>query len=285
MVDTSGLTLHTNCNLCESDNSKRITVQNSYTIVGCRRCGFVYVNPRPDVNTLSDLYCDYLSNKMADPFAWRGYMENVFTWTACMLEQRLPSKGRVLDIGCGYGFFVEKVCQRGWRGGGIDISKAAVLSARERGLDVECRTIEETAALGETFDAITMFYVLEHLPDPLATLKLVKNMLRPGGVLVLRLPHTTPIVKLLDSFRIKNNLYDPPFHLCDFSPNTIRKMLAKTEYSDIKTYIGGKPLPDSIFPLAVSCTFSSIAEFLFTISGGRLLFPGVSKTTVAVRAA
>ncbi len=284
MVSTHSSILHTNCNLCESSDSNRVTVQNSFEIVECQRCGFVYVNPRPDASTLSGLYYDYLSNKMEDPFAWKEYMEDVFSWTASMLESRLCDKGRVLDIGCGYGFFVEKACQRGWDGSGIDISEPAVLSAKERGLDVERRTIEEMAASGETFDAITMFYVLEHLPDPLATLKLVKSILRPGGILVLRLPHTTPIVKLLDLFKVKNNLYDPPFHLCDFSPKTINVMLAKAGYVDSKTYVGGKTLPLSIFPLLISRTFSSIAELLFTISGGRLLLPGVSKTTVAVKA-
>ncbi len=278
-------TNHTVCNLCGGSGARRITVQNSYNIVECTGCGFVYVNPRPEPEVLRVLYADYLKSKMEDAGTWKLYMDDVFTWTAELLEKRIPGKGSVLDIGCGYGFFVEKICQRGWNGRGIDISEPAVKTARKRGLDVRCMTIEEIAHQGEQFDAVTMFYVLEHLNDPAHALETIKSLVRPGGLLVLRVPHTTPIVKLLKIIRIKNNLYDPPFHLCDFSPSTIRAILKKTGYTGIKTFIGGKTLPDNYFPSAVSRSTGVLANALFNLSGGALLLPGVSKTTVAVREA
>lgn len=282
MVNPQVKTRPTSCNLCGSAEHDRLTVQSGYNIVKCRECGFVYVNPRPDADTLKSLYSDYLSNKMEDVDAWRGYMDEVFDWTVGTLNQRIPEKGSLVDIGCGYGYFVEKALKNGWKASGIDISEKAVKEATARNLDARVMTIEELAEAGERFEVVTMFYVLEHLIDPLGTLSLLKNIIRPGGLLVLRLPHTTPIVKFLSSLGIENNLYDPPFHLSDFSPGTIKAMLVKAGYTDIKTVIGGNTRPERPLPFLVSRTSVLVANLLYSLSGSSVLMPGISKTTIAV---
>jgi len=276
-------TFPTICNLCGKSDTSFIVEQNSFKVVECNLCGFVYVNPRPKANTLKDFYTDYHRNRIGDPLLWKPYMQKVFTKSASLLDKLCPQKGRLLDIGCGYGFFMEEATKRGWDASGIDLSEECVAFAKERGQVAEL-ALPEDIKEKNTYDAITMFYVLEHLPDPLATLRTVKKLLKPGGVLLLRVPHTTPIVKLLKPMKIKNNLFDPPFHLCDFSPETITKILEKAGFKRPKTLIGGATTPPG-FAARLTSTFSTMtAEVLYRLSRKRYLMPGVSKTTVAKKA-
>lgn len=94
--------------------------------------------------------------------------------------------GRLLDVGCSYGAFLELARERGWRVSGVELSrKAADYSERERGLDVFRGILEEAALPGERFDVVTLWDVVEHLDDPVRTLAEVHRVLAPGGTLVL----------------------------------------------------------------------------------------------------
>jgi len=276
-------TFPTVCNLCGKADTTFITKQNSFKVVQCNLCGFVYVNPRPKLTAMKDFYIDYHRNRIGDPHLWKPYMQKIFTKSATLLQRLYPQKGRLLDIGCGYGFFVEEAIKRGWQAEGIDLSEDCVAFAKKRGQNVTL-ALPEDIKEKNSFDAITMFYVLEHLPDPLSTLRTVKKLLKPGGVLLLRVPHTTPIVKLLKPMKIKNNLFDPPFHLCDFSPDTIGKILKKAGFTHSRTMIGGGTAPPKFAPRLTSALSTTTAEFLYKLSRKRYLMPGVSKTTVAKKA-
>jgi SAM-dependent methyltransferase len=126
-----------------------------------------------------------------------------------------------------------------------------------------------------------MFYVLEHLPDPMGALRKAYDLLDPGGILLVRVPHTTPIVRMLSPFGIGGSLYDAPFHLHDFSPAVLRNMLLKAGFAEIRTFPGRPTRPQRPGPRAASVLFGTLARGLYSASGGRFLLPGVSKTTVA----
>lgn len=269
------------CNICGASEERLITVQNSYRVVACAECGFVYVNPRPDEATLADLYLSYLPDKMEDPESWQGYMKTVFSNAAAEIARRVPAGGTVLDIGCGYGFFLDEMKKRGFKVSGMDVSKTAVGYAARRGFDVRLGTLDTVAVEEGSFDVVTMFYVLEHIPDPLKALLQVKRVLKPGGLLLLRLPHTTPIVKALSVLGINNNLYDPPFHLNDFSAASIKTLLKKAGYTGAHTFIGGVTRPPEVLKLAVTLGFGIVAEAFYMLSFGRFAMPGVAKNTIA----
>ncbi|OGQ54724.1 MAG: hypothetical protein A3J24_10585 [Deltaproteobacteria bacterium RIFCSPLOWO2_02_FULL_53_8] len=259
-------------------------MQNAYRIVRCERCSFVYVNPRPDEETLARLYLKYLPDKMADPLAWDSYMRNIFSSAADVINNNKPGKGRLIDIGCGYGFFLAEMKRRGgWELTGMDVSTTAVAYAASQGFEVKQATLETANIEDNAFDVVTMFYVLEHVTDPAGVLAEVKRILKPGGMLLLRVPHTTPIVEFLKVFGIKNNLYDPPFHLSDFSAATIRRFLEQAGFTGIHTSIGGFTRPPEFIKGAATRIFGMIAEAAFTLSAGRFAMGGVAKNTVAFK--
>ncbi len=281
MTDPGAILSRVACNVCGASEERLITVQNSYRVVACAECGFVYVNPRPDEKTLAGMYLSYLPDKMEDPESWRGYMKNVFSNAADEIARLSPKGGRVLDIGCGYGFFLDEMKERGFKVLGMDVSKTAVGYAAKQGFDVRLGTLDTIALEEGSFDAVTMFYVLEHIPDPLKALLQVKKILKPGGLLLLRLPHTTPIVKALSVLGIDNNLYDPPFHLNDFSAASIKTLLQKAGFTGAHTFIGGVTRPPEFLKRAVTLGFGLIAEGLYMLSFGRFAMPGVAKNTIA----
>ena len=100
--------------------------------------------------------------------------------------ERYAPKGKLLDIGCETGIFLEMVKEKGWEGRGIEFSEFACKRARQRiGDVVVCGDLRDVRYGRNTFDVVTLWHTLEHLTDPLRTLKEIKRILKPGGLLVL----------------------------------------------------------------------------------------------------
>lgn len=268
------------CNFCGAEDARPVAVQNGFRIVRCVACGLVYVNPRPPAESMVSYYAAYHGRGGGDEDSWRRLMVDVFRESARVLERARGNDGpgRLLDVGCGYGSFVELMRRLGWDASGIDPSPAAVEAAATRGLPVRIGTLEEAQG---RYDAVTMFYVLEHLPDPSAALRKAYDLLAPGGTLLVRVPHTTPIVRLLRPFGADGTLYDPPYHLYDFPPSVLAVMLRRAGFAGVRTFPGRPTRPSGALPGFVARVTGKVAAALHRVSGGRLLLPGVSKTTVA----
>ena len=272
---------HINCNICGTDNTAPVATQNNYRFVKCVTCELVYMNPRPELEVLKNIYDTYHQRNGKDEHSWELMMGDNFKSVSTFLLKRFPATGRILDIGCGYGHFLKIMEGHGWKADGIDPSPNTVSYARKEGLDVVNITIDEASLPESSFNAVTMFYVLEHLTDPLNALRKVHHLLVPGGAVIIRVPHTTPVVRLLSFLKISNNLYDAPFHLFDFSPSAITRLLEKSGFTSIKVTPGEPTVPHRQMERLVSLSSGYTAKLLYKLSGGKFLLPGVSKTTIA----
>ena len=271
------------CVLCGGDREIPVARQDGYRVVRCQDCGLVYVNPRPSPDRLRAHYVSYLPEDEEGREAWARMMRRIFADAAERIDARFPRRGRLLDVGCAYGFFLEVMQARGWQVVGVDLNPGAVQWARRRGLDVRAGTLEEQGFPKGTFDVVTLFYVLEHVPNPLAVMQEVFRVLRPGGWVFLRVPDSTPAVRLLDFFGIPNRLYHLPSHLYDFSPGTLRRLLEKAGFVEVKTFLQRCTSPAPWHARVLTHGFHALAVALYGISRGRWLLPGVSKTTTAVK--
>jgi len=271
------------CNLCGGDEPETVAASGGLRVVRCRRCGLVYVTPRPAEDALRDLYAEYHSRHGGDEASWAMLMRDVFRESAGILDAARNGKGpgRLLDVGCGFGDFVAEMQKRGWRAEGLDPSPGAVGVAAGKGLPVRLGTLEGLDPAAGQYDAATMFYVLEHLPDPMEALRKAYDLLSPGGTLLVRVPHTTPIVRILAPFGIGASLYDAPYHLYDYSPSIMNKMLTKAGFVEARTFPGRPTRPSRFGPRIASLCFGALARGFHFASGGRFLLPGVSNTTVA----
>jgi 2-polyprenyl-3-methyl-5-hydroxy-6-metoxy-1,4-benzoquinol methylase len=272
-----------NCPICKKSRGNPLHLEGSFRMVRCSSCQFIFLNPRPTVESLHDFYQQYLPEEEASIESWKKMMRLVFLRAADLLK-RFKRNGRLLDVGAGFGFFLAEMKNRGWEAAGVEISQKALDHARNvLGLTVHPGPLEKVDFPDNHFDAVTGFYIIEHLPQPMTFLRECHRILKPGGLLLLRYPHTTPIKNLLHFFNIENRLYDLPAHLSDFSPKMIQGCLERIGFEKGQHLIGGYTLPSDLKKRTASVLFGSLAEALFYLSGRKFLFPGVSKTVLALK--
>jgi SAM-dependent methyltransferase len=127
--------------------------------------------------------------------------------------------GRVLDVGCGSGEWLVKMMQLGWECSGCDFDAAAIQLARERGVDARIGSLEALDFPNNSFDAITLNHVIEHLPDPIATLMACERLLNPGGSLFVATPNAESLSHRI--FGAQWRGLEPPRHLAIFTPRAL----------------------------------------------------------------
>lgn len=200
------------------------------TLVRCADCGLVYQNPRPTLAEMGEHYpAEYESynfDKDAGRRSWlleRAVRYGLDKRARAVLRAR-PS-GVLLDVGCSTGLFLNNMRRFvGWTLHGVEISPHAVeLARRLPGVTVFTGTLEEAVYPAGMFDAVTLWDVFEHLHDPAATLREIRRVLRPDGVLVVRVPNLSSWDARLFG-RAWAGL-DAPRHLYLFDRETLPRIL------------------------------------------------------------
>jgi 2-polyprenyl-3-methyl-5-hydroxy-6-metoxy-1,4-benzoquinol methylase len=142
--------------------------------------------------------------------------------------------GKLLDVGCGDGQFLHKMSQQGWKGEGIDFDAEAVKRGREKhGLSLIAGDFQTAEFASGNFDAVTMTHVIEHVPDPVACLDKCRQLLKPGGRLVV----STPNFLSLGHQRFGRNWrgLEPPRHLQIFSPQALEECARRAALKIIRS--------------------------------------------------
>ena len=205
-----------------------------FAIVRCRRCDLVQTSPAPSPAAL-DRY--YPRGYHSTTRRYRGGMDRVLSFVhrgrIRILERLAGGTGSVLDIGCGPGVLLNQMRSRGWRTRGTERSPGAASQARDVfHLDVRAEDVDDLVAEGATFDAVVLWHVAEHLGTPLAVLKGIARLLRPGGVLLVAVPNfASPEARLGRAgwFHL-----DVPRHLVHFTPSTLGAMLTEAGFHSVR---------------------------------------------------
>jgi 2-polyprenyl-3-methyl-5-hydroxy-6-metoxy-1,4-benzoquinol methylase len=173
------------CNLC---NSAYLDVLDPVcNIAQCRSCGYVFDNPRPTLQALINFY-----SKPGKYDSWLEELEARDRLWRRRLSKLRPTKkpGSLLDVGTGIGQFLSLARNEYSEVYGTEVSSTAVEIAREKyGLELFHGVVDDLLPQGRTFDNITVFHVLEHVPDPRAMLRTCYSLLAPGGRLVIAVPN------------------------------------------------------------------------------------------------
>jgi SAM-dependent methyltransferase len=166
-------------------------LSGTFDVVRCRSCGHAYLNPRPTPASVPGLYPDdYGSFSASHGGSAATRAKRVYAHVVQFGELPRRSSGRLLEVGCGTGVNLAEHRGRGWDVAGIEPSEAAASRAREAGLDVTVGTDEAVDRLDEaSVDELHALMVVEHVPDPIATLRRFRRVVRPGGRVVLSVPN------------------------------------------------------------------------------------------------
>lgn len=218
------------CNLCGSSETRKLF----YNIVRCVKCGLVFQNPRPSDTNISEGYRNgeiYISEHIDKS------KEKVFKWLLKRIDS-VAEKGKLLDVGCGKGFFLRKARDIDWDIAGVEISKSMADKVNKELGDVVCEgKLEEAELSSGSFNVVTFWDVLDELTDPIATLDEVRRILKDDGMVFIRVRNAwfhVWVTKLLGKIASLLHLEPTFFHLYSFSPKTISKMLKKAGLRDIK---------------------------------------------------
>lgn len=231
---------HVNCNLCGEDRPAPYLETAGYRLVKCANCGLVYMNPRPSAAELSALYSDTYFTQSPDRYTFdylRDEKQLHYTARHRLRDiERYAPKGKLLEIGCALGYLLDAARQAGWpEVYGLEPSEFASTYAREKlGLPVITGGLEEAqAALSRDFDVVAMYHVIEHLPDPLAQLKIINQLMGANGLLVLETPNVASWAARLKKEKWAGFAF--PEHIYFFSPLTLKQMLAQAHFQVVDT--------------------------------------------------
>ena len=215
------------CPLCGGREDDPALIKEGFTIVRCRACGLLYVNPRLPVADLEQLYSDQVISPASYYVRTEAQDERSFADRVALIE-RWRKPGRLLDLGCGPGTFSIAARARGWTTVGLDINATSVAHCRARGLEVIGGAFPHPALAGETFDVVAMNDFLEHLTDPVGALRTVRTLLAPGGVVFISTPDAGALMARLTRSRWLH--LKPNEHLVYFDRTTIRRALEAASF-------------------------------------------------------
>lgn len=200
-----------------------------FEIVRCETCGAVFTWPIPAFDELDRYYPQSYYRKSSGrrfPAIVEFLQRRTYASRARAVERAMGGrKGRVIDVGCGPGWLLREFDARGWEAMGTELSIAAASFARdELKLKVESRELSELKFPDGHFDAVTLWHVLEHIPEPSALLREIGRILKPGGVLLVGAPNWGSLGSRLS--RSKWFQLDVPRHVNHFTAERLKRELA-----------------------------------------------------------
>jgi 2-polyprenyl-3-methyl-5-hydroxy-6-metoxy-1,4-benzoquinol methylase len=237
-----------NCQICGSDSNKKLfdcsdrfnITSEKFIIIKCNECNFVYLNPRPDVESISKFYVFENYDPFVDISSAKSILSKIYvylreftvSWKRKQIE-KIKKSGFILDFGCGTGEFLKEMENNNWKIFGVEKDENAVKYAREK-LNLEVFSNSEFRILNSElkYDVITLWHSLEHIHNLKETIELLHSLLKQDGLMCIALPN----IDSLDARFYKNKwiALDAPRHLYHFTPQSIQKFLNNSGFEIIK---------------------------------------------------
>jgi SAM-dependent methyltransferase len=224
------------CELCGSRRRQVFAEEAGFHLLRCPVCRLIAVSPKPQREALADRYAreihgrdDYWAGYVAKEAAFRDHGRYVLR----LISRTIRPPGRLLEIGCGPGFFLAEANSIGWRVSGVELAEPfAAWGRKNLGVDVRRGELESQRFPAASFDAAVMLDVLSHLPSPWHTLSEINRVLRPAGVLFLQAGN-----KAEAAVKRPGDDWGTPLHLFHFTRGTIRRMLCGAGFEVLEVHV------------------------------------------------
>jgi len=235
------------CLLC--DGARIQAVDAEYNLYLCEVCGYIFDNPRPTLPAIVNFYSTpkkydtWLATEESREELWNRRLKKLL---------RHAKRGNLLDVGTGTGQFLNLAKAHFNSVSGTEVSQTGLRVAKEKyGLELYQGQIEDTNLPEDSFDTITLFHVLEHVPDPRKTIARCKELLRAGGVLLVCVPNDVlawtskvkilgkklglgPFQKFSPKLGVPRVFTSNEIHLSHFAPGVLRRFLEETGFRVIE---------------------------------------------------
>ena len=264
---------YVDCNLCGQNRTRIIQkAEPPFQVVKCLNCGLVYTNPQPDINTVKAHYQEAYYREWIDSQMDR----RIHMWKKRLNDiQKIKPAGKLLDVGCGIGTFLDLAKDYEYNVQGTEISEFGARHATQKSdLDVFLGDIAEANFPSDHFDIVTLWHSLEHVPNPTAHLQEINRILKADGLLVIAVPNVHNIfmrVIYLLGRRKKLKLFAldaKEWHFYFFSLQTLSALLNKTGFFPLRSEMDlaqiepSKKMVDSLAKIVHTVTGKNYGEGL-----------------------
>jgi SAM-dependent methyltransferase len=222
-----------NCIFCGKDSEHTVWEENGFTGKRCE-CGLVYVSPRPSIQEMIDWYNSKEANLSASARIQSEFFSRLNSRHRLKLLQKYRTKGRLLEIGPGGGYFLDESRTEGFEPFGVELNLPQAMFIQERfGFPVETVPFSEHSFKGIRFDIICHFDVVSHFYDPISEFRGFNNRLKDGGILFFETGNGGDLSQRWLDF-IGRLQY--PQHLFLFSKKNVEQLCTETGFEIIKMY-------------------------------------------------
>jgi 2-polyprenyl-3-methyl-5-hydroxy-6-metoxy-1,4-benzoquinol methylase len=225
-MNTNSQNEHQNCLICSSKSLRLLNEYSLHNLCQCENCNFVFAKNIPTEKELEKHYEGYGRNDYLSPLTINRYNELLDSF------EKYRKTNRILDVGCGIGYFLEVSKGRGWEVYGTEYTDEAIQICTSKGINMEKGVLDPKNYRSEQFDIITSFEVIEHINNPVNELTNFHALLRKGGLVYL----TTPNFNSLLRYRLKSayNVICYPEHLSYYTPKTLKKIFTSAGFKTKK---------------------------------------------------
>ncbi len=231
------------CPLCEKAEFEPIYLARDrhygitgiFKIVRCTGCSLMFLNPMCSDEELSALYpADYYAyqNNFSRKL-WKEIVKSLLWFRVGTRDPQFDSPGRMLDLGCGSGWFLRQMREKGWDVYGVEINSAAAQLGRvQAGLKIHAGTLQQARFPPDFFDYVRANHSFEHITCPAQTLREIRRIMRPGGRLLIGVPN----VASLNARVFKQYWWylGAPVHPFTYSVKTLSHFLQKYRFEVLK---------------------------------------------------
>ncbi len=237
------------CNLCQADDATVVYpagVAQPNQIVRCNRCGLMYASPRLGVDceaigTWEDNPNWDAAKERPQRFEKEQLQVRDYADTREMLARLYPQRGKLVEIGSGMGFQLDAFRKEGWDVLGIDPDRNGCRHAKNKlHIPAIASTLEAAKLPDASVDVVIMLHVIEHLPDPMATLREIHRVLKPQGRLVLETPRYDTLMHKIMGRRERSLGCEG--HIYFYTTDTLRKTCEAAGFSLVRHDFVGRSL-------------------------------------------
>jgi SAM-dependent methyltransferase len=212
----------------------------------CLNCRVIFIHPQPTATELKELYSkDYFDGDFRCGHEGNYFDDRTLVAVVdnALLDRigQFKSAGHFLEVGCAGGAFLDAARRRGYDARGVEFAAVAARFARDRfGLDVVTGDVRDARFNDSSFDVVFLGDVIEHLPEPVATLMEVHRILAMGGLLVIVCPSQTNTIfsrlgfALFSLLGLRARVTLPPYHVHEYRPASIRFLLRQCGFDTLK---------------------------------------------------